>query len=847
MFSRPVCTIKQFIYSLAPVFVLSLSVSTFAFGGETKTNRLGKTSSPYLLHHADNPVDWFPWGPEALEKAKKENKPIFLSVGYSSCYWCHVMERLVFSDEKIAAYMNKHFVNIKVDREERPDIDDIYMTSLIVYYQATGSKQGGGWPLSMFLTPEGKPFAGGTYFPPKDQGGRLGFPTILAQVDQFWKKNEKGVRETADLITKHVQKSSGQNRQTGSVPVDNKLTLRSIEAVKDSFDEEYGGVDFSPSRANAPKFPVPVKLALLQGTAKNHADEKSDMVIEKTLSKMANGGIYDHLGGGFHRYSTDRKWHVPHFEKMLYDQAQLISVYVEEYRKTNNPLYKEVTEGICDFVLRELTDPQGGFYSALDAETDGVEGKYYAWDKKEVVKLLSEKNSQGFLEAYGFNENEKFEHGVVLHRNKSLEKIAEEQDRSVSKLAAQLNQQKKTLFKARLNRKPMIRDDKVLTNWNGLMIHALAQAGSVLGRQDYLDAAEKCTHFILKEMNDSEKNLLHSYYHGKVGVSAYLDDYAFLVKGLLTLHDVTDNSEWLTVAKDLSKKQIDLFWDNDGHGFYFTSHGHEELIARSKTAYDSVIPSGNSVAVRNFVKLWDLTGDDQYKKLAEESLAFYASGLKNSPRGMAGMALALSEYLAGAKSGGSKKNVRKTISEGVSQGKLILVSGTQKKSKKKGDELINASIFLSKKKLIPGRQCEVLLVVKIKPGWHINANPATPEGFVSTEFQLENKSGVKLERVFYPKGKAFTMDGIDDEMSVYEKRVIFYGVLSVPKRIKGGKVDLSFNVKYQACNHNLCKKATVVKLPASVAIAKPGEAVESNNVKLFKLYKKSMKKKKQRN
>ena len=445
-------------------------------------NRLAKESSPYLLLHQHNPVDWYPWGPEALQAAKDQNKPIFLSIGYSSCFWCHVMERKVFENEKIAEYMNEHFICVKVDREERPDLDDIYMTSLQIYFQAIGSPQGGGWPLSMFLTPEGEPFAGGTYFPPEDMPGRPGFPSVCQTVVELWGQREAEIRRTAKLISNEVRRVMVPSPVDPSVPLTKTLVDKTVSSILDSYDPDFGGLDFNPQRPDGPKFPVPSRLRLLQSQAGHPLSEKSLAAVDDTLSRMAMGGIYDHLGGGFHRYSTDRKWLVPHFEKMLYDNAQLGEVYSEAYRRTNKQAYREVAEGIFDFVLREMTDLQGGFYSALDAETDGVEGAFYVWSPEEVQTLLPADDAQVFMKVYGLDQPEFFEHGYVLHLPKSLADTAVELQMPEAEVRAIVKLSRGKLLEARNKRPALLKDDKVLTSWNGLMIASFARGGQRLSR-----------------------------------------------------------------------------------------------------------------------------------------------------------------------------------------------------------------------------------------------------------------------------------------------------------------------------------------------------------------------------
>ena len=465
--------------SLAP----SPAIADEPAAGEPKhTNQLADETSPYLLLHAHNPVDWRPWGPEALQAAKDENKPIFLSIGYSSCYWCHVMEREVFENEEIAEYINEHFICIKVDREERPDIDDQYMLALQLYYQAIGSPQGGGWPLSMFLTPDAKPFAGGTYFPAEDKPGMPGFKSVTKQIHTLWTDREADLRKNGEFLTAAVERASQPQLALEKVELDESLVVGVVNALMDKHDPDHGGF-FNPEAPNGPKFPSAPNLAFLQNWIArggfNHADpatkqrvDAATKAISLTLDRMATGGIRDHLGGGFHRYSVDREWRVPHFEKMLYDQAQIAEAYLYGNAQTPNPSYRVIAEEILDFVLRRMTSPDGGFYSALDAETDGVEGKYYVWSREEIDSLLGVADAKIFAAAYGFNEESRFEHGYVLFLPQSLESTAQDLHLLDSQLETRLAAMRSKLLTARQQRPALLRDEKILTSWNGLMIRA---------------------------------------------------------------------------------------------------------------------------------------------------------------------------------------------------------------------------------------------------------------------------------------------------------------------------------------------------------------------------------------
>ena len=799
------------------------------------TNRLARETSPYLLLHAHNPVDWYPWGPEAFEKARREQKPIFLSIGYSSCYWCHVMERLVFEDEQIARLMNEHFVNIKVDREERPDVDGIYMTALQVYFQAVGSPQGGGWPLSMFLTPDGKPFAGGTYFPPEDAMGRAGFSTVMEKVVKAWTERQKDFVEFAETLTHHVRLALKPQQAPASVEFDAGLVAAAVAALKQTHDRQYGGVDFNPNDPDSPKFPVPAKLALLQHEIRERGDEESEHVLYHTLDRLAAGGIYDHLGDGFHRYSTDRRWHVPHFEKMLYDQAQLADVYVEAYRRTDNKLYRDVAEGIFTYVLRDMTDLRGGFYSALDAETDGVEGEYYVWAKEEIDGLLGADDAKLFKKAFGMEGPQVFEHGYVLHLPKPLGELPEEMQVSPDELNRRLDGLKKLLLDARSKRKPLLRDDKILTSWNGLMIRAFANAGAVLGRDDYVQAAEKAARFILDEMTDAEGRLHRTYRAEQAKLNAYLDDYAFLIEGLLALHHATGNDTWLNTARRLTDDQIRLFWDEEGKAFFFTSHHHEELIARTKNAYDAVLPAGNSVSVRNLLRIASLCGEEKYRRYARETLEVFASSLERTPRGLTNMALAMAEFLAASDSAVALAGESSGEAPFAGESDILLASageGPEPKKKKK-DEKITAQAFLSVDKLPAGGTCKIVLLVDVKDGWHINANPAKPDFLKPTVFSMKSKHGTEMTVSRYPPGKKLSIEDIEEPLHVYDKRIAIFGTVKVPKDAAGKTEEMELLLRYQACNDRQCIRPTTLTLHGRLPVARPGEPVKQINQDLF--------------
>ena len=803
---------------------------------ERTANRLADETSPYLRLHAHNPVDWYPWGEEAFEKAREENKPIFLSIGYSSCFWCHVMERQVFENAEIAAYMNEHFVNVKVDREERPEIDDLYMLSLQVYFSIIKSNQGGGWPLSMFLTPDGKPFAGGTYFPPEDLPGRPGFMTVLSQVHDLWATRSDDLEKNADVITLEVRRLAQPGLTIESVEIDHSLVDAAVSAVMERYDAEHGGFDFNADIPSGPKFPVPSRLMLIQSQADTD-DVTSQEALDHTLQRMASGGLRDHIGGGFHRYSVDREWRVPHFEKMLYDNAQLAEVYSDAYVRTGREFYRQVAESTFDFILAELTDPRGGFYSALDAETDGIEGKYYVWSPEEITNALGEEDAQLFNTLYGVGGDQVFEHGYVLYLPAPHDEVAANLEISEAELRDRIDVMRHKLQHVRNERPPLLRDDKILTGWNGLTIRALARGGQALDREDYISASKRAARFLLAEMRSEEGRLLHTLRPGQTPLPAYLDDYAFLVSGLLALHDVTGEAEWLHAAQQLTDEQVALFGDKRG-GFYFTPVDHEPLLARVKDAYDSVIPSGNSVSVQNLTRLAALTSEDAYRQSAAETLNVFAARMTDSPASMTYLTLALHGYLAmygppavATATAASATGVDPADQSAEDEDLVPAAELTEEEAAR--HEKVSAKAYLSVERLPAGGECQVAVVLEIDEGWHINANPAKPKFMVATEVSAKGKLKTTLGDPSYPEGEEFEVAGFDEPLSVYEQRVVLTGTLSVPASAAGKTETVELTVRYQACNDKTCLRPMKLKLTAEVPVAERGERVRKVNESLF--------------
>lgn len=598
-----------------------------------RTNRLAGETSPYLLQHASNPVDWYPWGEEALRRAKSEGRPIFLSIGYSACHWCHVMERESFENPDIAAVMNEHFINIKVDREERPDLDQIYMSAVMAM---TGH---GGWPMSVFLTPDLKPFFGGTYFPPADSRGMAGFPRILLGVHRAWQERRDEIQESAAAMTDQLRAISQIPKGSGTF--DKAVLDRAARALARNFDPVNGGF------GRAPKFPHPMDLKVLLRHYAQSGDAHSLHVVRHTLDKMARGGIYDHLGGGFARYSTDDRWLVPHFEKMLYDNALLTSVYLEAYQATRDPEFGRVARETIDYVLARMTDAGGGFYSTEDADSEGVEGKYYVWSPTEVAEVLGAEETKTFCYIYDVTEPGNWEGHNILNLPRTMSQAAKLLGRDESDLSEELAASRAKLLTVRERRIPPGKDTKVLVSWNGLMIAALAEGGRIIPDDRYLEAASRASGFILDRMRRDNGRLLHTYKDGKAKLDAYLDDYAALIDGLTRLYEATGEPRWIDAALDLVKIMIDEFADNENGGFFFTGNHHESLIARQKDIHDNATPSGNGLAATCLIRLGALTGRDDLTEAGRSALAAVELVLEQQPAA-AGQSLVALDFLLGS-------------------------------------------------------------------------------------------------------------------------------------------------------------------------------------------------------
>jgi uncharacterized protein YyaL (SSP411 family) len=763
-------------------------------------NRLAKESSPYLRQHAHNPVNWYPWGPEAFEKAKKENKLVFLSIGYSSCHWCHVMERESFENAEVAKILNDSFVCIKVDREERPDIDEIYMTALHVF------RQSGGWPLSMFLTPEAKPIVGGTYWPPDDRvidGETVkGFKSILKVMKDVKEKQPKELADQAEEIAKRTQARLEEGLHGRAiVTLERKLIADGIDEVIEGFDGEFGGFGRKARGFRGTKFPMPCYLELLLAEAKRTKNNDLSKALALTLGKMATGGIFDQIGGGFHRYSTERTWTVPHFEKMLYDNGQLAEIYARAYETDPKPLYARTIRTTLDFVLRELTAPEGAFYSALDADSEGEEGRFYVWTPKDLEQALPNKDELDFArQLFGVSQGLNFEKKYSIL---TMPESAFEHKWTDVKVAEKIEVVRKKLFDIRAKRERPFLDTKILTAWNGQMIAGFATAGRALKEPKYTQAAAKAADFVLANLRTKDGRLFRTYMtidgKGQARLNGYLDDYAFLVHGLLALHDATNEKRWLDETKTLTDVMVKWHLDEKAGGYFYTSNDHEKLFARSKDQFDGAQPCGNSVAARNLVRLHAKTGDAKYRDLAQKSLETFAGPLKANPSAITIMLAALGEYLE-AKAGTTeqKDDLSKPGGKATTSDSVVKVTSAAEKPDANGKQVVT-------------------ITLAIDDGWHIYGNPVGSSELVAgseTTVKVSGKGKPKLAAVVYPKGKLTKEKVANEEIEyfIYEGKIQIKATI---QRVAGDKESVELSVNFGACKSGkagVCLKPSEVKL-----------------------------------
>jgi len=650
-------------------------------------NRLIHEKSPYLLQHADNPVDWYPWGEEAFEKARQEDKPIFLSIGYSTCHWCHVMEHESFEDPEVGRRMNEVFVSIKVDREERPDIDNIYMT---VCQMMTGQ---GGWPLTVIMTPEKKPFFAGTYFPREARFGRSGILELIARIEEAWKTRREDTLKSAEEITAALQRVS---QNTPGEDLGGETLGKAYQGLSDQFDERYGGF------GTAHKFPEPSTLLFMLRYWKRTGEEKALRMVEETLQAMRQGGIYDHVGYGFHRYATDARWTVPHFEKMLYDQAQLAMAYTEAYQATGRQAYARTAREIFTYVLRDMRSPEGGFYAAEDADSEGEEGKFYLWRWDEVGRVLSEGEADLFRSVFSMESAGNFvemaegsklterwpgSYGKnILYLSSPLDETAEERGLSEESLRSRIDRARQKLLEERSTRIHPHKDDKILADWNGLMIAALAKAARALDEPAFAKAAKEAAELVLEKMRDGRGRLLHRYREGEARIPAMLTDYAFMAWGMIELYEATFETRYLRSALSLTEDMQEHFWDEEAGGFFLVPDDGERQIVRRKRIHDTALPSGNSVAALNLLRLGRMTGSTEFEKNANRTMRAFSQPIREYPSAFSHMMSALSfglgpnheVIIVGDSRARDTKEMVAALGKAYAPNKVVLLKPTEK-------------------------------------------------------------------------------------------------------------------------------------------------------------------------
>ncbi|MHA2294415.1 MAG: thioredoxin domain-containing protein [Candidatus Hodarchaeales archaeon] len=670
------------------------------FDHKKHPNKLINEKSPYLLQHAYNPVNWYPWGEEAFEKARKSDKPIFLSIGYSSCHWCHVMRKESFEDPEIAKQMNEAFISIKVDREERPDIDNIYMKAC---QMLTSS---GGWPLTIIMTPDKKPFFAGTYFPKKSRFGRSGMRELITRIEDIWENKREEIIDSATSITTLLQQSTTASDQE---EIDEETLKLAYARFYQDFDKSRGGF------GTAPKFPSPHNLIFLLRYWKRTGSETALLMVEKTLEAMRMGGIFDHLGFGFHRYSTDANWLVPHFEKMLYDQAFLAIAYIEAYQVTGKSEYERTAREIFTYVLSDMTSPEGGFYSAEDADSEGVEGKFYLWTEDEIRKILDEEDADLAIKVFNVETKGNFIDPIkgkksdenILYMNITLEKASTDLKVPIEELGRYLEDIRQSLFIAREERIHPYKDDKILTDWNGLMIAALAKGGRVFNEPVYIKAAERAVNFILDNLITTDKRLLHRYRDGDAAIIANIDDYSFLIWGLIELYETTFNAFYLKTAIEFNEDMLEHFWDIENGGFFFTPDDGEDLIVRPKEIFDGATPSGNSVAMTNLIKLGRITALSELEDKAMLIVKAFSSTIKQVPSGftqlLAGLDFAIGPsyevIIAGNPESEDTKKMLKALRSSYLPNKIVLLNPNGEKA---GD-ILNIANYIKNQSIIDGK------------------------------------------------------------------------------------------------------------------------------------------------
>lgn len=733
-----------------------------ANGSPKYTNRLILEDSPYLIQHAHNPVDWYAWGPEAFETAQREGKPIFLSIGYSTCHWCHVMERESFENPAIAKILNQYFISIKVDRERRPDVDKTYMQAVMLI------ARNGGWPMSSFLTSDGKPFFGGTYYPPDV------FADLTLRVASAWADQREQLIAQGEQLSEAVAQMTNNQNAAGQLS-EQAVKNAVIEALY-THDELQGGF------GQAPKFPQePLLFLLLDESERNHNDETLK-AVETTLDAMGRGGIYDQIGGGFHRYSTDNEWLVPHFEKMLYNQAHLSRVFLLAWRLTGNPAYQRVATQTFDYVLRDMTDPDGGFYSATDADSEGKEGTFFLWSTEQIRASLSKQDAAFATKLFGVSDQGNFEHSNILHLPVTLETLAKSEGLPLTELSDRVDRIRESLYQAREKREHPLRDQKILTAWNGMMITSLAQAGVLLEEPRYTKAAAGAAQFIWQNNRKNLGELLRVHLQGSSSIDAQQEDYAYFAEGLIHLYDATNEQHWLDKAIEMTDSMLVNFWDKETGGFYMSSAKNQVTsMARQKDGgIDSAIPSGNSVALRVLQMLHQRKANFEYSRQANSTLAAFANTINQSPTNFGYMLMAANNFKHG------ELGAQQYIARGGVRANAIQVSTNT-----------------------------VIIELDIPEGWHVNSNQPRQKGLIATTVSISDSDDEwKIDDVIYPTPMIANLGFQTEALSLYQGKVrieIEVSENDSPKNL------LPLQLGIQACNDKICLPPEKVRLGVAMS------------------------------
>ncbi|MFT5599550.1 MAG: hypothetical protein ACI9YO_002941 [Gammaproteobacteria bacterium] len=727
------------------------------------TNRLILEDSPYLIQHAHNPVDWYAWGPEAFETAQRENKPIFLSIGYSTCHWCHVMERESFENPAIAQILNQYFISIKVDRERRPDIDKTYMQAIQLI---AGN---GGWPMSSFLTSDGKPFFGGTYYPP------AAFADLTLRVANAWADQREQLVAQGERLSVAIAQMTNNERAAGQLS-EQAAKNAVIEALY-THDELQGGFGY------APKFPQEPLLFLLLDEAERHQDKVALDAVETTLDAMGRGGIYDQIGGGFHRYSTDSEWLVPHFEKMLYNQAHLSRVFLQAWRLTGNPGYRRIATQTFDYILRDMTNPDGGFYSATDADSEGEEGTFFLWSSDQISASLSEQDATFAMNLFGVSDEGNFEQSNILHLPVPLKQVAKREGISVDELSIRLDRIRETLYQAREKRVHPLRDEKILTAWNGMMITSLAQAGVLLDEPRYTNAAVRAAQFIWQHNRKNLGELKRVHLNGSSSIDAQQEDYAYFAEGLIHLYDVTNEQHWLDKAIEMTNSMLTNFRDKTVGGFFMTPEKNQlTSMARQKDGgVDAAIPSGNSVALHVLQMLDRRKANFEYSKHANATLAAFANTINQRPTNFGYMLMAANNFKHG------ELGAKQYIARGGVQLKASQVSSSK-----------------------------IIIELIIPEGWHVNSNQPRQKGLIATSVSFAGPdSEWDIKKVKYPKPNIANLGFQTESLSLYQGKVrieIEFGEGDSPRHLLPLQLDI------QACNDKICLPPEVVQLGVPLSL-----------------------------